>query len=109
VRGASGPRRRSLNTIDRHVTYDRDGARVRSAGPIRCTRGERIAITVRIRQATSGVRARGRWAGRCTARPSAGRSGRAPAGRRGFSAHRRVEVAEREQLRTTEKWLGRIG
>jgi hypothetical protein len=54
----------ALNTIDRHVTYDWDGARVRSAGPIACTLGERITIRVRIQQAAT--RARSRWSGRCT-------------------------------------------
>lgn len=56
----------SLNTIDRHVTSDRGGERVRVSGPIGCTRGERIAITIRVSQTTSGARARGHWTGRCT-------------------------------------------
>jgi hypothetical protein len=56
----------SLNTIDKHVTYKQDGARVHSTGPIRCTRGERITITVRIGQAATGARAHKRWKARCT-------------------------------------------
>jgi hypothetical protein len=56
----------SLNTIDRHVTYKQDGARVRSTGPIRCTRGERITISARVGQAATGARARKRWQARCT-------------------------------------------
>jgi hypothetical protein len=56
----------ALNTIDRHLTYERGGALTRVSGPIGCTRGERIAITVRVRQMRSGARARGRWTGRCT-------------------------------------------
>jgi pimeloyl-ACP methyl ester carboxylesterase len=56
----------ALNTIDRNVTHARDGAHVRATGPIGCTRGERIAITLRVSQAATGARARGRWAGRCT-------------------------------------------
>jgi hypothetical protein len=56
----------SLNTIDQHITYKHDGARVRSTGPIGCARGERITITVRVSQAATGARARGRWKARCT-------------------------------------------
>ena len=56
----------ALNTIDRQVTYDRDGTRVRSTGPIRCTRGERVAVAVRVGQAATGARARDRWKGRCS-------------------------------------------
>ena len=56
----------SLNTIDPHVTYEQGGALVRSSGPIGCTRGERIAIRVRVSQAATGARARGSWTGRCT-------------------------------------------
>jgi hypothetical protein len=56
----------ALNTIDGHVTYTRGGALARSTGPIGCTRGERIAITVTVSQAATGARARASWAGRCT-------------------------------------------
>ena len=55
----------ALNTIDRQATYDRDGARVRLGGPIACTRGERITISVGVRQAATGARGRDRWKGRC--------------------------------------------
>jgi pimeloyl-ACP methyl ester carboxylesterase/predicted ester cyclase len=77
----------ALNTIDRQVTYDRDGARVRSAGPIGCTRGERIAIAVRVRQAATGARARGRWKGRCTGEAQRWRV-RASAGESRFASGR---------------------
>ena len=36
----------SANTIDGHATYTRDGTRVRATGPIGCTRGERISISI---------------------------------------------------------------
>jgi hypothetical protein len=55
-----------LNTIDGHVTYEQDGAQVRSTGPIGCTRGERIAIRVSVSQAATGARARKSWKRRCT-------------------------------------------
>jgi hypothetical protein len=56
----------ALNTIDEHVTYTQGGALVRSTGPIGCTRGERISITVTVRQAATGARARASWTSRCT-------------------------------------------
>jgi pimeloyl-ACP methyl ester carboxylesterase len=55
----------SANTID-GPTYTQDGRLVRVTGPIACTRGERIAIRVAIRQPATAARARGRWNGRCT-------------------------------------------
>jgi hypothetical protein len=56
----------ALNTIDDLATYRDEGALVRATGPIGCTRGERITITARISQATTGAVARGSWTGRCT-------------------------------------------
>jgi hypothetical protein len=55
----------ATNTIDELATH-KDGSLVWVTGPIACTRGERISITVTIRQAAIGARARGRWKGRCT-------------------------------------------
>jgi hypothetical protein len=37
----------SANTIDRYATYQQDGARVRTTGPIGCTRGVRVSNTAR--------------------------------------------------------------
>jgi hypothetical protein len=56
----------TANTIDRHATYKQDGARVRSTGPIGCTRGERVSITVTVTQAATRARARQVWKSRCT-------------------------------------------
>jgi hypothetical protein len=56
----------SVNTIDRHATYSQDGAKVRSTGPIGCTRGERVTIRVTVTQASTGARARRTWKRRCT-------------------------------------------
>jgi hypothetical protein len=56
----------SANTIDRHATYKRDGTRVRTTGPIGCTRGERVSIRVTVTQAATGARARKSWTSRCT-------------------------------------------
>lgn len=56
----------SANTIDRHATYTEDGARVRSSGPIGCTRGERVAIRVTVTQPATDARARKAWKSRCT-------------------------------------------
>ena len=56
----------ALNTIDSHVTFKQRGALVRSTGPIGCTRGERIAISVRVSQHGTGARARQSWTARCT-------------------------------------------
>jgi pimeloyl-ACP methyl ester carboxylesterase len=54
------------NTIDGLATYRQGGRLVRVTGPIACTRGERIAIRVAVRQPATLARARGRWKGRCT-------------------------------------------
>ena len=54
------------NTIDEHSTYTKRGTLVRVSGPIACTRGERVAIRVAIRQPVTAARARDRWQGRCT-------------------------------------------
>jgi hypothetical protein len=56
----------AANTIDRHATYKRDGTRVRTTGPIGCTRGERVSITVTVTQAATVARARRSWTSRCT-------------------------------------------
>jgi alpha-beta hydrolase superfamily lysophospholipase len=56
----------SANTIDEHATYRRDGRLLRVTGPVRCTRGERVAIGVAVRQPATAARARSRWRGRCT-------------------------------------------
>jgi pimeloyl-ACP methyl ester carboxylesterase len=56
----------SGNTIDEHATYKQGGKLVRVTGPIACTRGERVAIGVAVRQPATAARARGRWKGRCT-------------------------------------------
>ena len=56
----------ALNTIDSHVTQKQRGALVRSTGPIGCTRGERITISVRVSQRETGARARQSWTARCT-------------------------------------------
>ena len=39
---------------------------MRVTGPIACTRGERVAIRVTVRQPATAARARSRWKGRCT-------------------------------------------
>jgi hypothetical protein len=54
----------SANTIDELTTYRQGGGLVRVTGPIACTRGERVAIRVVVRQPATA--ARGRWRGRCT-------------------------------------------
>ena len=56
----------SANTIDEHATYKKHGTLVRVSGPIACTRGERVAIRVAVRQPATAARARSRWKGRCT-------------------------------------------
>ncbi|MDQ3721995.1 MAG: hypothetical protein M3376_02775 [Actinomycetota bacterium] len=56
----------SANTIDRHATYKHDGAQVRATGPIGCTRGERMSISVTVTQSATRARARKTWRGRCT-------------------------------------------
>jgi pimeloyl-ACP methyl ester carboxylesterase len=56
----------SANTIDEHATYTKDGTLLRVTGPIACTRGERISISVAVRQPATAARARSRWRGRCT-------------------------------------------
>jgi pimeloyl-ACP methyl ester carboxylesterase len=55
----------SANTIDEHATYKKDGS-LRVSGPIVCTRGERVSISVAARQPATAARARSRWRGRCT-------------------------------------------
>ena len=54
----------SGNTIDELATYKERGRVVRVTGPIACTRGERVAISVVVSQAQTAARARGRWRGR---------------------------------------------
>jgi pimeloyl-ACP methyl ester carboxylesterase len=56
----------AANTIDKVATFDKRGRLVRVTGPVACTRGERIAIRVAVRQPGNAARARGRWTGRCT-------------------------------------------
>jgi pimeloyl-ACP methyl ester carboxylesterase len=56
----------TANTIDERATYTKHGSPLRVTGPIRCTRGERVAIRVAIRQPATAARARSRWQGRCT-------------------------------------------
>jgi hypothetical protein len=56
----------SANTIDQLATYRQGGTLVRVTGPISCTRGERVAIRVAVRQPAAGASTRGRWKGRCT-------------------------------------------
>jgi alpha-beta hydrolase superfamily lysophospholipase len=56
----------SANTIDRHASYKEGGGLVRVTGPIICTRGERVAIRVAVRQPAPAASTRGRWKGRCT-------------------------------------------
>ena len=56
----------AANTIDERATYKKYGKLLRVTGPIACTRGERVAIRVAIRQPATAARARSRWQGRCT-------------------------------------------
>src|SRR5215470_5613255 len=103
----------SLNTIDKHATYDQDGARVRVSGPIGCTRGERIAITIRVSQATTGARARGRWSGRCTGEVQHWQvRARAVGGARFTSGRARVCAVGRTRaggrLTDTHRWCRRV-
>ena len=56
----------ATNTIDELATHKKDGRLVRVTGPIGCTQGERVSITVGIRQPATAARARSRWKGRCT-------------------------------------------
>ena len=56
----------AANTIDERATYKKHGTLLRVSGPIACTRGERVAIRVAIRQPATAARARSRWKGRCT-------------------------------------------
>jgi pimeloyl-ACP methyl ester carboxylesterase len=56
----------SANTIDDLATHEKRGKLVVVTGPIRCTRGERVSISVVVRQPATAARARNRWKGRCT-------------------------------------------
>ncbi len=56
----------SANTIDDLATHKARGKLVVVNGPIRCTRGERVSISVVVRQPATAARARNRWKGRCT-------------------------------------------
>ena len=56
----------SANTIDELATHKKHGRLVRVTGPIGCTRGERVSISVGVRQPATAARARNRWKGRCT-------------------------------------------
>jgi len=56
----------SANTIDDLATHEKHGKLVVVSGPIGCTRGERVSITVRVSQPATAARARNRWKGRCT-------------------------------------------
>jgi hypothetical protein len=56
----------ALNTIDDRATHARNGAQVRTSGPIACTQGERVTIRVGVRQPATGARARGNWTATCT-------------------------------------------
>jgi pimeloyl-ACP methyl ester carboxylesterase len=56
----------SGNTIEEHATSKARGTLMHVTGPIACTRGERVAISVAVRQPAPATRARGRWKGRCT-------------------------------------------
>ena len=56
----------AANTIDERATYEKHGRLLRVSGPIACTRGERVAIRVAVRQPATAARARNRWKGRCT-------------------------------------------
>jgi hypothetical protein len=53
----------TTNTIDELVTHKRGGRVVRATGPIGCTSGEGIAITVSVRQRAVAARRRGRRRG----------------------------------------------
>ena len=103
----------ALNTIDGHVTYDRDGARVRASGPIGCTRGERIGIRVKVSQAATAARARGVWTGRCTGevqhwqmRARTGPEVRFAEGAARVCAVARTRVGH--QVTDTRKWCKRV-
>jgi hypothetical protein len=56
----------ATNTIDGLATHKRDGRLVRVTGPIGCTLGERVSITVAVSQPATAARARSRWRRRCT-------------------------------------------
>lgn len=56
----------AANTIDAQSTSTRGGTRVRTTGPIGCTRGERLSIRVTVTQPATGARARKSWNSRCT-------------------------------------------
>ena len=56
----------SANTIDELATHKEAGRLVRVTGPIACTRGERVAISVAITHPGTAARARSRWMSRCT-------------------------------------------
>jgi hypothetical protein len=47
----------TANTIDEHATYKQHGRLLLVSGPIRCTRGERVAIGVAVRQPATAARA----------------------------------------------------
>ena len=49
----------SANTIDERATYKERGRLVRVTGPITCTRGERVAIRVAVRQPATAARGAG--------------------------------------------------
>jgi pimeloyl-ACP methyl ester carboxylesterase len=56
----------TANTIDERATHKNDGRLLRVTGPIGCTRGERVSISVAVSQPGTATRARSRWKGRCT-------------------------------------------
>jgi hypothetical protein len=55
----------STNTIDRQVTYTKQGTRVHAGGPIACTRGEWVTVRATVTQTATHARASGRWEQLC--------------------------------------------
>ena len=55
----------ATHTIDRQVTYTKQGSRVHTRGPIACTRGEWVTLRVTVSQTATHARASGRWGHLC--------------------------------------------
>jgi hypothetical protein len=101
------------NTIDELVTHKRAGRLVRATGPIGFTRGERIAITVAVRQPATAARAGGSWKGRCTGEVQHWRiTARARRGTRFDDGRGRVcataTTRRRSQITDTRRWCERV-
>jgi pimeloyl-ACP methyl ester carboxylesterase len=103
----------SANTVDEQATYRKDGRLLRVTAPIRCTRGERVAIGIAVRQPATAARARSRWKGGCTGKVQHWRvTARARRGARFEDGSGRVcAVAKtRSGLRVTDarRWCQRV-